>query len=61
VVKAGPRSVFGRVVGGRVGWGWVNLLFKLLTGTGGNCEIEVARRGEQYSISFSDYHFSCRV
>lgn len=44
---------FGKVVGGSVGRGWVILLFRLLSGTGGNCEIEVARRGEQYIISFS--------
>lgn len=43
-IKAGHKSDFGRVVGGSVGWSWVNLLFKLSSGTGGNCEIKVARR-----------------
>lgn len=35
-----------------MGWGWVILLFRPLSGTGGNSEIEVVRRGEQYIISF---------
>lgn len=51
-MKAGHRFIFGRVVGGSVGWSWVNLLFRLLSGIEANCEIEVARRGEQYVISF---------